>query len=625
MLAWASPAKRSAIAESSSISALKTLSALEKAALLSFPLTMNARLRARVFRRDDTMTKATPETGRDPGSLASKLALGVGVLWVLGSLAAAFAILGDRIFALSAVETGALAAAVVLPALMAIFSGVAARDSARARTEARRLIEATERLLDPERSAEEGARKLAVTVRSEINTLDKALEQTLSRLQEVEAQIARQARAVDEMSDQAKIGASQMITGMEREREELLKISRDLTGQAQHIGDSISKHTSSISEAARLAEAEVRAADQALDHRLTSFGAAAALINDRTHGLSSAAQASADSALRLEQALSTALDVLSKATNLTDAARQSAEAASLAANSTAGAVRETTHRAIDDAKRAADLIRGEAVNVEREAAVALERLRDAAEAAREAAMGARDAAEDAAPPRTRSRGPAPRDEAYDNSWRDEPDPLEQAPPPARQRRPAARDEGFGERERPQRPAAATPPARNLRNERAERGAGNDWTWRELLSSVEDGGAPPPPAAAPVRREAEDPVAHLRRRISEPRPMTPGLPIVETITHAGLDLDNVFSPSGLERIAQRARSGTQARRRAVFDAAPDASRRLADHLAHDPVANQEAMTFLRNEGARIAELIARGRASMNAEATRAFLLIDAAAG
>jgi hypothetical protein len=38
-----------------------------------------------------------------------------------------------------------------------------------------------------------------------------------------------------------------------------------------------------------------------------------------------------------------------------------------------------------------------------------------------------------------------------------------------------------------------------------------------------------------------------------------------------------------------------------------------------------MLFLRNEGMRIAELIGRGRAAMNAEATRAFLLIDAAAG
>jgi archaellum component FlaC len=501
---------------------------------------------------------------------------------------------------------------------MAWFSGLAARDSARARAEARRLADAADRLLNPERSAEEAARQLAMTVRGEINTLDRALEQTLARLQEVEGQIARQAQAVDEMTDQAKAGANQMIVGMEREREELMRISRDLSQQAHTIGDSISRHTQSISEAARLAEAEVRAADQALDHRLTSFGAAAALISDRTHGLSSAAQASADSALRLETALSNALDVLAKATNLTDAARQSAEAATLAANSTAGAVRETTHRAIDDAKRAADLIRGEAVNVEREAAVALERLREAAEAARAAAIDARAAVEEEeepAPPPARARSqqqraaPSRPAEDYDASWRDQPDPLDAAPPPPRSRRSAmdARtDSPFGDRP-------------------GDRPAPGDWTWRDLLSSVDNDDQRPQRAAAPPpRREpAEDPVAHLRRQISEPR--THVLPIVETIEHAGLRLDEVFSPSGLERIAQRARSGTQARRRAVYDAAPEATRRLADHLAHDARANQEAMLFLRNEGARIAELISRGRAAMNADATRAFLLIDAAAG
>jgi hypothetical protein len=374
----------------------------------------------------------------------------------------------------------------------------------------------------------------------------KRLLQTLKRLQDVEGQISRQAKAVDDMSDQAKAGANHMIVGMEREREELMRISRDLTSQAQTIGDSIGKHTSSISEAARVAEAEVRAADQALDHRLTSFGAAAALISDRTNGLSSAAQASADSALRLEQALSTALDVLSKATNLTDAARQSAEAATYAANSTAGAVRETTHRAIDDAKRAAELIRGEAVNVEREAAIALERLRDAANAARVAARGARDAVGD--------DETAP---GYDRSWRDEAqDPLEL--PPARNRNDPP-PPMFGD---------AAPEQQRARAPAADKPVPGDWTWRDLLSNVDGPEQGAPPAAA--RREpAADPVAHLRRQIAEPRTAT--LPIVETIEHAGLRLDEVFSPSALERIAQRARSGTQARRRAVRDAAPEAAR------------------------------------------------------
>lgn len=563
------------------------------------------------------MTTPAPdaERPRDPGAMLGVLALVVGAVWILGGLAAAVALLGmERVQALSGVEIAALAAALFLPAMMAWFSGLAARDSARARAEASRLADAADRLMNPERSAEDAARQLAMTVRGEITTLDRALEATLARLKEVEGHIARQSDAVDNMGDKAKAGANQLITGMEGERNALLKISEDLTRQAQTIGNSISRHTTSIAAAALQAEAEVRAADQALDHRLTSFGAAAALITDRTQHLTGAAQASADSALRLETALSNALDILAKATHLTDAARQSADAATLAANSTAGAVRDTTVRAVEDAQRAADLIRSEAVNVEREAAIALERLRDAAEEARSAAIGARHAVEDMPSPSTpaRSRQPvrmrdAPEAPGYDTSWRDQPDSMESRPlPRVRSGGDAPQPSPFGERG--ERPRGAEPPQ-------------GDWTWRQLLSNVDDNGA-----QQPSRREpADDPVAHLRRQTTDPRANAPSLPIVAVIEQAGLKLDEVFSPSGLERIAQRARSGTQSRRRAVRDAAPEASRKLGDYFARNPQANQDAMQFLRHEGGRIAELIGRGRAAMGAEATRAFLLIDAAAG
>src|SRR5262249_53392417 len=111
---------------------------------------------------------------------------------------------------------------------------------------------------------------------------------------------------------------------------------------------------------------------------------------------------------------------------------------------------------------------------------------------------------------------------------------------------------------------------------------------------------------------------------EPRP-APALAIVEVIEQAGLVFDEVFSPSALERIAQRSRSGSQSRRRAVRDAAAEAARRLGDYLARDQQANQEAMMFLRSEGARIAESLGRGRAAMGQEAVRAFLILDAALG
>lgn len=570
--------------------------------------------------------KASDRPSSEAGSTVFLLSVLLALIWTIGIGAGAYAMFGAaRIASLNPIEFAGAGAIIVLPALMVLIGGATAREGARARAEARRLADAAEQLLHPAPSAEAATRRLALAVRGEIAALDRALEQTLAKIKSVEGEIAKQGSAVDHIAAQARQGADHMILGMERERAELLRISEDLTSQAQHIGQSIARHTSSIAEAAKLAGAEVRAADDALDARITSFGAAAALITDRTQALTGAAQASAESSLKLENALSNALDVLAKATHLTDAARASAQAATIAANSTAGSVRETTSRAIEDAKRAADLIRGQAATVEKEAGSALERLRDAANSARTAAHDVRGAVEPPAPamqPRSVNfmRGPAA----------DSQRPPEGPQAPAQ---PAPQESMFGE----------APPERTP--ERAPRGPApapaeqaGAWTWRDLLSNIDEAeapqAAPPPkrrdaerarPPEPPARAEpAADPISRLTREVTQPR-TPPGhpLPAAAVIEQAGVRLGEAFSRGALDRIAQRARNGTQARRGAVRSAAPDAVIAVADYLDRDANARQEAAAFLRADGARIAELLARGRATMTADATRVFLLLDAA--
>ena len=282
--------------------------------------------------------------------------------------------------------------ATALPALLILFCGMAAREGARARAEARRLADAADRMINPSPAARNAASRVGAAVRHEIDILDRALDAVLSKLRETDQQVARQTNMVNTAAETAKAGAQSMILGMERERDALVQIATDLNVQAKLIGDQISRHARVLADAARLAETEVRAADQQLDERLNAFSAATHLIGDRTHALHAAAQTSADSALRLESALSGALDVLAKATSLTDAARQNAEQASRAADVSATAARDTAGRALDDAKHAADLIRAEAAAMEREAARAMERLKEAALTARGASEDVRAAA-----------------------------------------------------------------------------------------------------------------------------------------------------------------------------------------------------------------------------------------
>lgn len=621
-------------------------------------------------------------TSRAPRRAGGGLALAANlaaVIWVLGVAAGAVALLGvPTLLSAGPLAWLALACAAIAPAMMVGVAGSAAREGAQARAEAHRLATAYDQMLNPSPTAEAAARRLGVSVRGEIAALEKALEQTLIKVREVEAVIARQTLAVDEASGMARQEARAMVSGLEAERAEMLALAQDLRARSTEIGETIQRHTRLIADAARVAETGVRSADETLEARLTSFAASAALINDRTAALQAAARASAESAARLEGALGQSLDSLTKATALTDAARQSADAATLAANATAGAVRETTSRAVEEARKAAELIRGEAAQMARDAEQTLDRMREAGIAARGGPQGPRranpdlDADQDSVRrlpqrPAARSGEPARSPEPsapIPLSTRRDPASEPLAPPvrPSLQPLPPLREERTAARASPQDSAAAAP----------REGA---WTWRDLLSGLDEdrvltepgparglsqtaplvqpapavtarAPAPSPlpttaPAAAnPVELRidprltrgpagsatppAAAPLPPLSTRHDQPmpsaRPSHPGLAVLEA---AGVRVESVFSTATLDRIAHRARNGTQARRRAVKDAAPEAVAALARTLADSAGARADAASFLRADGAKVAELLGRGRANMTADATLAFLVIDAA--
>lgn len=635
------------------------------------------------------------------GGWMATAAFVLAAIWVSATFTVAIAVLGpDRISALRGIETAALVFVALLPAALLAFAGAAAREGVRAQAQARRLADAADRMMNPSPVAEAAARRLGISVRGEIAALDRSLGETLAKLEAVETVIARQTQAVDKAALTAQQGAGHLVGGLERERAVLSKIAEDLNAQAARVTEAIGRQTQAITASAREADAQLRAVDQVLEERVQSFGAASAMMGDRTSMLTQAAAQTATSTQRLESALAGALDTLAKATSLTEAAKQSTEAATLAANSTAGAVRETTARAIDDAKRAAELIRAEAQAVEREAAAALERLREVADAARGAAEGAR-AATGAPPPRQPAPPPAPssRPFFFTGNGSRERDPVRREAdrrayermeserlgqvaraPESEARRGGEDNFGAASARVSERPQARLSLDETVAAERSNR---ERWTWRDMVGAIEAETQPAPNAdvavieppkvepkpttparalihAAPNEFEAR-PVLAVRRTptavaptpilqtgpaLSAPRPTQhpssvsmaaafaprPAQPqpassaptrSTDIFAVAGVRLQEVFSVSALDRIAGRARNGTQARRRAVRDAAPDAVRRLSELLESNPGARQQAARFLEAEGARLADLLGRGRASMTADATRAFLLLDAA--
>lgn len=592
--------------------------------------------------RDDNsgVTQAMEYDTRHAGSGVAMLSWVIALLWV--AAAAGYAYFGIGTTALTVMRPEMLAGIVVialLPALLIVFAGAAAREGARARAQSHVLSAAAEKMLNPAPSAEGAVRRLSASVRGEIDALEAAIEKAMIRAREVEEIISRQTQAVEGAAYHRQNSAAQLLEGMERERTALLSISDDLNRQAATIGNSISRHAASISDAAEAAQNDIRIADGELNARMASFGAATSKIGERTGALTKAAQVSAESAHRLESILGGALDALTKATSLTDAARQSAEAATQAANNTAGAMRETTQRAIEDAKRTADLIRAESANVEKEAAVALSRLHEAAEAARFAAQNVRaistETAADMQRAPTRATEP-PRREPEDApryflgnqetplSAQDLRNTQQQRAAASAQPQPAqrqARDEVFTTTPDGVRPLVTLSPRPPSDPAPAP---GQAWTWRDVLASVDD------THVVPFDRQRASGGGH-----GQSQPATHGALAVQRIRHpieavnvidaVGISISELFEESALNRVAQRARNGAHARRRAVRDAAPDAVNMVAEYLNRDPDSRTAVSEFLRSEGPRLTELLGRGRASMTADATRAFLLLDAACG
>lgn len=148
-----------------------------------------------------------------------------------------------------------------------------------------------------------------------------------------------------------------------------------------------------------------------------------------------------------------------------------------------------------------------------------------------------------------------------------------------------------------------------------------WNWRHLLADPEKNRSQPiapktieAPAVSPTETSI-DVLTHPARDVA-------GLGHA-LLARLDLHLESVFSLQALERIAGAARRGTQSRRRCVREQAPDAVLRLSQLICADSAASGLAEEILYSGGHDLGDLLTRGRAPLSAEATRVFLLVDAA--
>ena len=524
----------------------------------------------------------------------------------------------DAVLAMDPAMQAGLIALAFGPAILLWLGGCAAGEAFKARCLTAHLTRVAQDPDQPLAIGEARAKKLSDTVKTEIDTLNDAVAAALTRLSELESAAQRNAAIFDNAIAASRDNAQHMTDTLARERESIAQLNSEMRSQTDMLSHSVGRQVRLMREASTLAKTEMEAAEGAMQTHLSAFASSADVMSERTAAFHEAADHAHHAASSLNNTMGVMLDGLGEATKLTDAARQSAAQAQLAATETATAVNEATQRAVHDAKRAAQFIRSETEAMQDAAVDTMSRLQAAADAAR-AASAESQAAADRHAQSIEKRLAALASTAKAAKAAPAPVAAPVAAPARVAAQPAAPQYPKPVVAQAPRPAAARvqEPQRAPEQRVAEPAHHSDGWTKPIPSTRYAAAQPSRPTGAPGAFDAfaladfgatapqRDPDAELKNGA------------IELIVASGVDIDQVLGASELERIAQRSRHGLEARRRAVYDAAPTAVNRIARHLKRLPEARKTAAAFHARP-----DLAKSDKHGEGPDMVKAYLLLDA---
>lgn len=272
-------------------------------------------------------------------------ALGLAILWVGAVGAGAYLQVGVEIIHQPLPALANLAGLALCPAIALIFTGLGAREAARAAEKSERLANLTAALIDPAHRTYDASDR-ASTLRADIMALDRVVTAANENLEQHAAGLRRDG-----------IG---LARALKSDVDSLRALRGELNTEAQALAGTFSANTQALRVVTNELKTEAAEANRAVAAQIDGFGAAFAQIGKRSAEFAAAAQATEKCAATFDGAISNALEALAHATSLTDSARKATEESALAAHETARAVRDTTARAIAEARDASRMIRAEA-------------------------------------------------------------------------------------------------------------------------------------------------------------------------------------------------------------------------------------------------------------------------
>ena len=527
---------------------------------------------------DAAMKPTKIKTGFSWAAFAGGL---MALVWIAGAIGGPLSYFGvNAVLAMDPAMQAGLIALAFGPALLFWVTASAAGEALKSRRLTMELLRASTGVYQTQ-AGEAHAQQISNTVKSEIETLNEAVSTALDRLSELEQTAQRNAMLFNEAVAASRENTASMSHALKFEREAMADLNGELKGQTEEMASSIGRQIRLMREASKLVKTEITAAEDALETHLSSFAEQASVMGEHTAQFHHAADSAAAATASLNGSMGEMLAGLSEATRLTETARKSTEQAVLAANETASAVRETTRNAVFEAKRAAQLIRAEAQAMQEAANETMARLQSASSVTR---AGSEERVVSKKAVKQAERKPVIEE-------RDEITTLHAAAN-------AAVSRGSS---RPRIETAEQP-------RRVFKGFGS---WGNFMPPREE------PAMVAANESAFDLADFGSQEKANPDADLKSV-VLDMVTNAGVDLDDVLHAADLERIARCSRDGASARRRAVIDAAPGAVTRIVRHVRRNDDAQDVAKQFRSRPDLAKSENKGEG-----GDLVRAYLLIDAA--
>lgn len=274
----------------------------------------------------------------------------VSLLWVIG--AGLFLLQNATTFGSDGSSLLFSLVVLLLGPAFSLLAGFMGESIAKSGREARTLINAARKMLEPDQTGERAVRSTAMAVRSEIGQLEGAIGGITDRLRLIEGDVGNHVRALTIAGQNARSGADQLVAGMESERQRLdalLAAMAELMTRAQKstqfAGQSVDERAS------RLASATDALLEQSSRASQAATGAA--------QHLDIAAQRAVEAIEQLDQATERGEEALARTHDLIVMARMRADEAASSVNTAVSSLHDAAQTATQTARSASQTIQNE--------------------------------------------------------------------------------------------------------------------------------------------------------------------------------------------------------------------------------------------------------------------------